>query len=196
MAHQPSTSAIGNIFLRLFEEIQNTISEERDIKITINYTQDAKKTNPRFVLELSTEQITSPPQEPVVKKDKPSNEHGTEKTISHTNEAIPKKHVTTPNEPQPWIENELGNTYTKPYSFFEWYHLNNGQNEELYRNFECINCQQMNSTKNASDTSGNGFKSREQDKRSNAQLLFDKQVELAQHKLEQKMARLKRPNNG
>lgn len=189
MGHQPPISAVGNIFLRLFEEIQNTIPEEQDIKITINYTQDAKKINPRFVLEMSTEQITSPPQETVGKKYNQSNEHITEKTISHTNEAIPKKHVSTFNEPQPWIENELGNTYTKPYSF------SNGQNEELFRNFECINCQQINSTKTASDTSGNGFESREQDKRSKAQLLFDKQLELAQHKLEQKMARLKRPNN-
>jgi hypothetical protein len=90
MAHPSPLSAFGNMLVRFFEELQDTFPEERDIKLALKYIQDAKKINPRLILELFTEHVTGPLREFIAKQDEQSIiVYARTKMNSHMNEIMP-----------------------------------------------------------------------------------------------------------
>lgn len=90
MAHPSPLSAFGNMLVRFFEELQDTFPEERDIKLALKYIQDAKKINPRLILELFTEHVTGPLREHIAKEDEQAIiSYARTKMNSHMNEIMP-----------------------------------------------------------------------------------------------------------
>ena len=90
MSHPSPLSAFGNMLVRFFEELQDTFPEEREIKLALKYIQDAKKINPRLILELFTEHVTGPLREFIAKEDEQSIiVYARAKMNSHMNEIMP-----------------------------------------------------------------------------------------------------------
>ena len=58
-----------NMLVRFFEELKDTFPEERDIKLALDTIQNARKINPRLVLDMFYEHITKPLREPISKED-------------------------------------------------------------------------------------------------------------------------------
>jgi hypothetical protein len=58
-----------NMLVRFFEELKDTFPEEREIKIALSTIQDARKINPRLVLDMFFEHVTRPLREAIVKED-------------------------------------------------------------------------------------------------------------------------------
>ena len=45
-------TAFNNMLVRFFEEIRDTFPEEKDIRVALEYIQNARKINPRLILDL------------------------------------------------------------------------------------------------------------------------------------------------
>ena len=58
-----------NMLVRFFEELKETFPEERDIRIALETIQNARKINPRLVLDMFYLNITKELREPIVKED-------------------------------------------------------------------------------------------------------------------------------
>jgi hypothetical protein len=58
-----------NMLVRFFEELRDTFPEERDIKLALDTLQNARKINPRLILDVFTEHVTKPLREPIAKED-------------------------------------------------------------------------------------------------------------------------------
>ena len=58
-----------NMLVRFFDELKDTFPEERDIKMALSTIQDARKINPRLVLDVFTKHITVPLREFIAKED-------------------------------------------------------------------------------------------------------------------------------
>jgi len=58
-----------NMLIRFFEELKDTFPEERDIKIALETIQNARKINPRLVLDMFHENVTKYLKEPIAKED-------------------------------------------------------------------------------------------------------------------------------
>ena len=58
-----------NMLVRFFEELKETFPEERDIKIALETIQNARKINPRLVLDMFHENVTKHLKEPIAKED-------------------------------------------------------------------------------------------------------------------------------
>jgi len=61
-----------NMLVRFFEELKDTFPEERDIKLALDTIQNAKKINPRLVLDMFYEHVSNPLREPIAKEDEES----------------------------------------------------------------------------------------------------------------------------
>jgi hypothetical protein len=60
------------MLVRFFEELKDTFPEERDIKLALDTIQNAKKINPRLVLDMFYEHVSNPLREPIAKEDEES----------------------------------------------------------------------------------------------------------------------------
>ena len=58
-----------NMLVRFFEELKDTFPEEREIKLALSTIQDARKINPRLVLDMFFEHVTRPLREAISKED-------------------------------------------------------------------------------------------------------------------------------
>jgi len=61
-----------NMLIRFFEELKDTFPEEREIKLALDTIQNAKKINPRLVLDMFYEHVSNPLREPIAKEDEES----------------------------------------------------------------------------------------------------------------------------
>ena len=57
------------MLVRFFEELKDTFPEEREIKLALSTIQDARKINPRLVLDMFFEHVTRPLREAISKED-------------------------------------------------------------------------------------------------------------------------------
>jgi hypothetical protein len=57
------------MLVRFFEDLKDTFPEERDIKLGLETIQNARKINPRLVLDMFTEHVTKPLREQIAKED-------------------------------------------------------------------------------------------------------------------------------
>lgn len=58
-----------NMLVRFFEELRDTFPEERDIKLALETIQNARKINPRLILDVFAEHVINPLREPIAKED-------------------------------------------------------------------------------------------------------------------------------
>ena len=58
-----------NMLVRFFEELKETFPEEREIKMALETIQNAKKINPRLILDMFYENVTSPLREHIAHED-------------------------------------------------------------------------------------------------------------------------------
>ena len=58
-----------NMLVRFFEELKDTFPEEREIKMALETIQNAKKINPRLILDMFYEHVTGPLREPIANED-------------------------------------------------------------------------------------------------------------------------------
>jgi hypothetical protein len=73
-------------------------------------------------------------------------------------------------EPEPWVGNEMGGSYTKGFSFI-------ADDQAPIGNFEFLNGQTASGTRTASDMPNGGLGARAQPQKSKRESLFDKQME-------------------
>jgi len=78
-----------------------------------------------------------------------------------------------PSEPEPWINGEMGGSFTKGFSFIG----GNDSNDAPIGNFEFLNGSSATGTKTASDMPGGGLGARGQPNKTKKEELFDKQME-------------------
>lgn len=57
------------MLVRFFEELKDTFPEEREIKLALSTIQDARKINPRLVLDMFVEHVGRPLREQISKED-------------------------------------------------------------------------------------------------------------------------------
>ena len=62
-------SAFNNQLIRFFEELADTYTEERDIKLALEGRYGAKKINPRLILDLFYENVYKELAEPISRED-------------------------------------------------------------------------------------------------------------------------------
>jgi hypothetical protein len=58
-----------NMLVRFFEDLRDTFPEEKEVKAGLEMIQNARKINPRLVLDMFTEHVTGPLREPIAKED-------------------------------------------------------------------------------------------------------------------------------
>jgi hypothetical protein len=58
-------TTFGNMLVRFFEELRDTFPEEKEIKAALETIQNAKKINPRLILDLFYENISIPLREAI-----------------------------------------------------------------------------------------------------------------------------------
>jgi hypothetical protein len=58
-----------NMLVRFFEELRDTFPEEREIKAALETIQNARKINPRLILDMFYTHVTSPLREPIANED-------------------------------------------------------------------------------------------------------------------------------
>ena len=68
MSGSPLTT-FNNMLVRFFEELRDTFPEEREIRVALEYIQNARKINPRLILDLFTEHVIKPLRETIAKED-------------------------------------------------------------------------------------------------------------------------------
>ena len=49
-----------NMLVRFFEDLKDTFPEEREIKMALETIQNARKINPRLILDMFNEHVTTP----------------------------------------------------------------------------------------------------------------------------------------
>lgn len=57
------------MLVRFFEELRDTFPEEKEIRVALEYIQNARKINPRLILDLFTEHVIKPLRETIAKED-------------------------------------------------------------------------------------------------------------------------------
>ncbi len=62
-------TTFSNMLIRFFEELKETFPEEREIKMALETIQNAKKINPRLILDMFYEHVTTPLREFIVNED-------------------------------------------------------------------------------------------------------------------------------
>jgi hypothetical protein len=62
-------TAFNTMLIRFFEELRDTFPEERDIRVALDYIQNARKINPRLILDLYMEHVAKPLREAIAKED-------------------------------------------------------------------------------------------------------------------------------
>ena len=62
-------TAFNIMLVRFFEELRDTFSEERDIRVALEYIQNARKINPRLILDLYMENVAKPLREAIANED-------------------------------------------------------------------------------------------------------------------------------
>jgi hypothetical protein len=67
-APSPLTT-FGNMLIRFFEELRDTFPEEKEVRVALETIQNAKKINPRLILDMFYEHIATPLREAIAKED-------------------------------------------------------------------------------------------------------------------------------
>jgi hypothetical protein len=62
-------TTFNNMLVRFFEELRDTFPEEKEIRVALEYIQNARKINPRLILDLFTEHVIKPLRETIAKED-------------------------------------------------------------------------------------------------------------------------------
>lgn len=62
-------STFCNMLVRFFEELRDTFPEEREIKAALETIQNARKINPRLILDMFRTHVTAPLREPIANED-------------------------------------------------------------------------------------------------------------------------------
>ncbi len=62
-------TTFSNMLVRFFEELKETFPEEREIKMALETIQNAKKINPRLILDMFYEHVTTPLREFIINED-------------------------------------------------------------------------------------------------------------------------------
>jgi hypothetical protein len=62
-------TAFNTMLVRFFEEIRDTFPEEKEIRIALEYIQNARKINPRLILDLYMEHVAKPLREAIATED-------------------------------------------------------------------------------------------------------------------------------
>jgi hypothetical protein len=62
-------TTFSNMLIRFFEELKETFPEEREIKMALETIQNAKKINPRLILDMFYEHVTTPLREFIINED-------------------------------------------------------------------------------------------------------------------------------
>ena len=89
MSSSPLT-VFCNMLVRFFEDLKDTFPEERDIKLGLETIQNARKINPRLVLDMFYEHVTKPLREHIAKEDdKAIIEYARGKIHQQYNEILP-----------------------------------------------------------------------------------------------------------
>ena len=57
------------MFVRFLEELRDTFPEEREIKSALEIVQNARKINPRLILDMYMTHVAGPLREPILKED-------------------------------------------------------------------------------------------------------------------------------
>lgn len=57
------------MLVRFFEELRDTFPEEREIKAALETIQNARKINPRLILDMFRTHVTAPLREPIANED-------------------------------------------------------------------------------------------------------------------------------
>jgi hypothetical protein len=57
------------MIVRFFEDLRDTFPEEKEIKSGLEMIQNARKINPRLVLDMFTEHVSEPLRAPIAKED-------------------------------------------------------------------------------------------------------------------------------
>jgi hypothetical protein len=57
------------MLVRFFEELRDTFPEEREIKAALETIQNARKINPRLILDMFCTHVTTPLREPIANED-------------------------------------------------------------------------------------------------------------------------------
>jgi len=58
-----------NMLVRFFEELKDTFPEEKEIKAALEMIQNARKINPRLILDMFCEHVTNTLREPIANED-------------------------------------------------------------------------------------------------------------------------------
>ena len=83
-------TAFNTMLIRFFEELRDTFPEERDIRVALDYIQNARKINPRLILDLYMEHVAKPLREAIAKEDVGAIIiHAREKASGQYNEIMP-----------------------------------------------------------------------------------------------------------
>jgi hypothetical protein len=58
-----------NMFIRFLEELRDTFPEEREVKSALEIVQNARKINPRLILDVYMNHVATPLREPILNED-------------------------------------------------------------------------------------------------------------------------------
>jgi hypothetical protein len=88
-APSPLTT-FGNMLIRFFEELRDTFPEEKEVRAALETIQNAKKINPRLILDMFYEHVANPLREAISKEDfQAVVNHAREKINVQFNEILP-----------------------------------------------------------------------------------------------------------
>lgn len=62
-------STFCNMLIRFFEELRDTFPEERDIRVALETIQNAKRINPRLILDMFATHVGTPLREQIANED-------------------------------------------------------------------------------------------------------------------------------
>ncbi len=62
-------TTFSNMLVRFFEDLKDTFPEEREIKMALETIQNARKINPRLILDLFSEHVTNPLRDAIQNED-------------------------------------------------------------------------------------------------------------------------------
>ena len=62
-------STFCNMLIRFFEELRDTFPEERDIRVALETIQNAKRINPRLILDMYVTHVGTPLREEIANED-------------------------------------------------------------------------------------------------------------------------------
>jgi hypothetical protein len=83
-------STFCNMLIRFFEELRDTFPEEREIRLALDTIHNAKRINPRLILDMFVTHVGGPLREPIANEDVNAIvDYGRQKIQTQFNEILP-----------------------------------------------------------------------------------------------------------